>query len=298
MKYKILYSIFYLLSLLPLRVHYFFSDMLFPLIYYIIRYRRKVVRKNLVNSFPEKSLKEIKHIERKFYRFFCDYFVENIKSLSIKKENMMRRMTFGGMENVAKSFEKNQFVILYLGHFCNWEFIASLNWWLPEGAGCSQLYTKLHSDTMDRLFYTIRSRYGGENINKKDALRRIMAFKQSGQKKLIGFVSDQAPKRGNIHLWVDFLHQDTPVFTGAERIAKKVGASVYYSKVHRIKRGYYHCEMIKITDDVSKYGEHELTRHYMKMLEDDIKHEPYRWLWSHNRWKRQRNESGEIYEVE
>jgi len=124
-----------------------------------------------------------------------------------------------------------------------------------------------------------------------------MAIKQSGQKILIGFISDQAPKRGNIHLWVDFLHQDTPVFTGAERIAKKVGASIFYAKVHRIKRGYYHCKLVKVTDDVSKYGEHELTRHYMKMLEDDIKQEPYRWLWSHNRWKRQRTSSGEIITI-
>ena len=278
------------MSLLPMRVHYIFSDIMFPLIYYIIRYRRKVVRKNLTRSFPEKDMKEIKHIERKFYRFFCDYIVENIKALTISKENMMKRMSFSGIDKVAETFEHNQFIFLYLGHFCNWELVASLEWWIPEGAHCAQLYTKLHNDAMDRLFYTIRSRYGGENINKKEALRRIMAIKQSGQKTLIGFISDQAPKRESIHLWVNFMHQDTPVFTGTERIAKKVGATIFYARTHRIKRGYYHCDLIKVADDATAYGEHELTRHYMQMLEDDIRQEPYRWLWSHNRWKRQRQE--------
>ena len=288
MLYKLTYGLFYLLSLLPMRMHYVFSDMLYPLIYYLIRYRRKVVRKNLTRSFPEKDLQEVRKIERKFYRFFCDYFVENVKALTISKENMKRRMQFHDMKLISQYFAKKQFIFLYLGHFCNWELIASLQWWMSEGTRCAQLYTKLHNDTMDRIFYAIRSRYGGENINKKEALRRIMAIKQTGQKVLIGFISDQSPKRENIHLWVDFLNQDTPVFTGTERIAKKVDAAIIYGKVHRRKRGYYECEFLPMTDNVTQYPEHELTRHFMQMLEDDIRHDPARWLWTHNRWKRQR----------
>ncbi|MBR4782494.1 MAG: lysophospholipid acyltransferase family protein [Bacteroidaceae bacterium] len=272
-------------------MHYLFSDMMYPLVYYIVRYRRKIVRKNLTRSFPEKDLGEIKRIERRFYRFFCDYFVENIKALTMSKQNMQKRIVFSGEEAILHSYEKNNFIILYLGHFCNWEYVASVQWWLPEGVRSAQLYSKLHNKAMDRLFYNIRSRYGGININKKESLRRIMTLKQSGGKYFIGFVSDQAPKRENIHLWVDFLNQDTPVFTGAERIAKKIGASVYYAKVTRISRGHYHCDFQLITDDANQYKEHELTLLYMKMLEEDVRHDPARWLWSHNRWKRQRTDT-------
>lgn len=287
--YKILYSIIWLISQLPMRVLYIFSDLMYPLTYYIVRYRRGVVRKNLTRSFPEKDEKEILQIERKFYRFFCDYLVENIKALTIKKEKMMKRMVFENMELISDYFTKSNFIFLYLGHFCNWEFIASLCWWMPEGSTTAQLYTKLHSQSMDRLFYAIRSRYGGENINKKEALRRIIAMQKENKKILIGFISDQGPKRENTHLWIDFLHQDTPVFTGTERIAKKVGATVIYGKVTRIKRGYYKCEFLPITDDPNSFAEHDMTRLYMSMLEKDICHDPARWLWSHNRWKRQRN---------
>lgn len=277
------------MSLLPMRVHYLISDIMYPLVYYIVRYRRAIVRRNLTRSFPEKSLGEIKRIERKFYRFFCDYFVENIKALTISKQNMMRRMTFQNMDIVEETFKTNQFIFLYLGHFCNWEYIASLKWWMPQGTTTAQLYAKLHNDMMDRLFFKIRSRYGGENINKKESLRRIIAMQKSGQKTLIGFISDQGPKRQNIHLWVDFLHQDTPVFTGTERIAKKVNAAVIYGEVSRVKRGYYTCRFIPMTTYPNSFKEHDLTRLYMQMLEKDIIKDPSRWLWTHNRWKRQRD---------
>ena len=198
-------------------------------------------------------------------------------------------MVFENMDEVAKAFKTNQFIFLYLGHFCNWEFIASLNWWMPEGSTTAQLYSRLHNDNMDRLFYKIRSRYGGENINKRESLRRIIAIQKTGKKTLIGFISDQGPKRQNIHLWVDFLNQDTPVFTGTERIAKKVNAAVFYGEVRRVKRGYYRCHFIPMTTDPNSFKEHELTRLYMQMLEKDICKDPARWLWTHNRWKRQRD---------
>lgn len=278
-----------------MRVHYMFSDLMFPVVYYIVRYRRKVVRRNLRNSFPEKSKWELLKIERRFYRFFCDYFVETMKALTISKQNLMRRMTFEGIDRIEKTLEHKQFVFIYLGHFCNWEYIASLQWWVKKGIHCSQLYAKLHNDVMNRLFFAIRSRYGGENINKKESLRRILGMQSEGTKNIIGFISDQSPKRENIHLWMNFLNQDTPVFTGTERIAKKVDAAVYYGEVSRRKRGYYHCRFILMTEEPRSYGEHELTRHYMQMLEADIRHDPARWLWTHKRWKRHRPEGVDEY---
>ena len=60
------------LSRLPLGVLYIFADLCFPILYYLMRYRRRVVRENIARSFPEKSQSERLSIERKFYRFFCD----------------------------------------------------------------------------------------------------------------------------------------------------------------------------------------------------------------------------------
>ena len=288
--YYIFYGAVYLLSLLPMWVHYRLSDLMFVIIYHIARYRKKVVEKNLRNAFPEKSWLERKRIERKFYRFFCDYMVENVKLLTMKKENVMRRMVFEGMDDMARSFETHDFVFIYLGHYCNWEYVASLQWWSPPGVKCAQLYSALESEAFDRLFLTIRGRYGGDNINKKDSLRAIMRYRQSGQKAIIGFISDQGPKWQNIHRWMNFLNQDTPVFTGTERIAKKVNAAIYYADMSHPRRGYYRCHMRRMTDNVADYKENELTIDYMRLLEQSIREVPQFWLWTHNRWKRQRTD--------
>lgn len=288
-QYYILYGIVFLFSLLPMWLHYCFSDLLYVIIYRIIRYRRTIVRKNLCNSFPEKSKKELRYIEHRFYAFFCDYIVENIKLLTMRKSNLMRRMTFEGLDEVNQSFKEHDLVFIYLGHYCNWEYVASLQWWVPKDIHCAQLYSSLKSYAFDRLFYHIRSRYGGENIKKNESMRHIVAYRQRHEKAIIGFISDQTPRWINIHKWLDFLHQDTPVFTGTERIAKKVNAAVYYGEMSRVKRGYYKCRFRLMTNDASSMKDEQLTTSYMHLLEQSIQRGPYYWLWTHNRWKRQRS---------
>lgn len=286
--YKIFHGTVQLLSRLPFRVLYFLSDVAFIVVYHIARYRRKIVRKNLRNSFPEKSLFDILLIERRFYRFFCDYIVETLKLLTISPAQMRRHMTMSGIDALEKSLEHHTLCFIYLGHYCNWEYVATLPLWVPEGVHCAQIYSPLRDRFSDRLFYEIRTRFGGENIAKKDTFRRLVTLQQEQKKTIVGFISDQAPRRINIHDWVDFLCQDTPVFTGAERLSKKLDAAVFYCDMQRIKRGYYHCTFRLMTENPKEHPNYELTDTYMKMLQDTIRKNPPYWLWSHNRWKRKR----------
>ena len=288
----LLYWIAYALSLLPLGVHYLFSDVLYFVVYGLFHYRRGVVRKNLANSFPDKSDAERRTIEKKFYSWFCDYIVETLKSLTMPKRELMRRCRMEGVDEVMDSLQTHDYVFLYLGHYCNWEYFASFKWWADDDVRCAQLYSTLHNEAFDHLLYSIRTRYGGDNVDKRKILRQIIDYKQHGQKAVIGFISDQAPKWENIHLWTEFLHQDTPFFTGTERIARRVDAAVYYVEMHRVRRGYYRCRMQLITDDVGSLPEHELTKRYARLLEQSINEEPAYWLWSHNRWKRRRSHTG------
>ena len=296
----ILYGAVYLFSLLPLWVHYRISDLLYYIVHYIVRYRRTIVRKNLSKAFPEKTDAERRQIEKGFYSFFCDYMVENVKLVTMRKSNVMKHMVFEGMDKVAETLKNHDFLFVYLGHYCNWEYAASLQWWAPKSITCAQLYSALRNDAFDYLFYKIRSRYGGENINKNDALRTIVGYRRSGKKAIVGFISDQVPKWQNIHMWMKFLNQDTPVFTGTERIAKKLDAAVCYADMTRPRRGYYRCNFRIMTENVREFREHELTAYYMQLLERSIIKEPCFWLWSHNRWKRQRPEedkAGNVQEV-
>lgn len=291
--YYIIGGIWWLLSLLPLKILYLFSDMLYVLVHHVIGYRKKIVRKNLTNSFPEKSLDEIRQIEKGFYHFFCDYIVETIKQFSISKEEMKKRMVISGVEEMKDRMEKENktFCFIYLGHFCNWEWIASLPYWVPNDILCAQIYHPLYNKAFDKLFLRIRNKFGGECIPMKETLRRIIELRRAKQKTIIGFISDQAPKWNSIHHFVDFLNQETPVFIGTEKIAKQVDALVYYGDVKRVKRGFYTCEFKPMTEKpVKEIPDWELTDAYAHLLEEMISRHPNFWLWSHNRWKRTKEE--------
>ncbi|MCI1779716.1 MAG: acetyltransferase [Bacteroidales bacterium] len=294
--YYIFYGLWYLTSLLPFRVLYLISYFLYFIVYHVVRYRRKLVRKNLTDSFPEEDIRNIKKTERKFYAWFCDYIVETIKLASVKQSNLKKRIVFEGIEESIKALPEDKSCFVYLGHYCNWEWISSL----PLNCGgynvhFAQIYSPLKNKIMNDLFLKIRGRCGAESVAKQNVLRRILEWKQSGTRTITGFISDQVPKWNSIHYWTDFLNHDTPVFTGTERIARKMGFAVFYFDVKRVKRGYYSCRLVKITEDASLMPEFAITEKYMRMLEKTIREAPQYWLWSHNRWKRTRKEFNRMY---
>ena len=286
LKYRLVYGFFWLLSLLPMAVLYVISDFIYLIVYYVVRYRRNVVRQNIAGSFPDKDKAYVTEVERGFYHFFCDYIVENIKLFSMSKKEMMKRMTFSGLDDARQRFENGKdFLFLYLGHYGNWEWIASLQYWMPY-AHCTQIYHPLYNKIADKIFIDLREQYGGECIPMKKTLRRILQMKKEGLKVVVGFISDQLPKWNSIHHFTHFLNRETAVFTGTEEISKKIGAMVYYGRMTRPKRGYYHCDLILMTDSPEQFEDFDLTDMYMRMLETDIVENPAIWLWSHKRWRR------------
>lgn len=287
--YHILFFLLYLLSLLPMRLLYLLSDCLFFPLFHIVKYRRKVVEKQLDECFPEKSMQERRAIERQFYHFFCDYLVEVIKLFSISKKEVMRRMKFVGIEQVREELKDKKFCFLYLGHYCNWEYIASLSYWLPE-IHCGQIYHRIYNQAFDELFLKLRGQFGGESILMKDTLRRILTLRNQEKKVMIGFIADQLPKWENMHHWTTFLNHDTSFFIGAERIAKQVDAALYYVDVERVKRGYYQVRFRLMTLHPKEFPDYELTDQYARLLEESICRQPAYWLWTHKRWKRTKEE--------
>jgi KDO2-lipid IV(A) lauroyltransferase len=292
----LMFASWWVVSLLPLRLLYVLADALFFPLYYVVRYRRKVVRRNLWSAFPEKDAGEIARIERGFYHYFCDTMVETLKSFSIRKQNLMRRMTFEGIDEMVADMERQgkTFSFVYLGHYGNWEWIASLQYWVPQDYLCAQIYHPLYNKAFDRLFLRLRNRYGGECIPMKETLRRIIRLRQEKRKTIIGFISDQAPKWNSIHHWTDFLHHDTPVFTGTEKIGKQVDAVFYYTEVTRPRRGEWKCSFHPMTDADKHTPDFQITDQYIRLLEQMIQQAPQFWLWSHNRWKRTRERWEEL----
>ena len=287
----IIYLITLPLALLPFKLLYYISDLSFFSVYHIIRYRRKLVRKNLRNSFPDKTEEEIVSIEKDFYHHLCDYYFETIKLLNISDFRMKKHFVFKNEELIQYFLNDGKSVILMLGHYGNWEWVASITLWVKdENTAIGQIYRPLRNKAFDLFFLKLRARFHSIGFAKNEIYREIIKMRRAGKKWLLGFISDQRPSPHNIHYWTQFLNQDTPVLNGAEKIAKQTGAVVCYLDVKKIKRGFYEGKVKLIAENSKETEEFEITEKYMRLMEKTILRNPAYYLWSHKRWKHKRED--------
>ena len=237
------------LALLPMRALYVLSSGSYILLYHCVRYRRTLVRTNLSRAYPEKSRKEIKAIERQFYRHFCDYVVETIKLLHISDDEMRRRFRFMGMDVVERLRADGRPLFVYLGHYGNWEYVTSITLWCAPGLTACQVYHPLSGKAMDEVMLKLRSRFHSFGIPQDDTFRTLLRMKGDGEQALLGLIADQRPSKKHHEVWMSFLRQQTALITGTERIGQRMDAHFIYGDVEVVKRGYYTITMKEILPD-------------------------------------------------
>jgi len=273
--------VIYPLSLLPFSVLYKLSDIIFILLYYVIGYRRKVVFKNLCNSFPQLSTDELQKIQKNYYRHLSDLVVESIKLFSISEAEIKRRMVFINSSFLDSYFSRGQNLILAGGHLNNWELfaVAIAQEIKHEPIGIYQPFTSAY---FDKLMKKSRSKFGLKMVSTKIVKE---TFEESGSKPTITiFGVDQAPsKRSKCHT-MQFLNQETRVLFGAEKYAKEYNYHVVYGRINKIKRGYYSFEFLDVIENPASTTHGEITERINRLIERDIIASPA-WLWSHRRWK-------------
>lgn len=285
---NILKLFFWILSKLPFGVLYLFSDALFFIIYYVFGYRKKVVFKNLRNSFPEKSENEINEIAKKFYKYFPDLIVESIKMASISKQEVIDKIEIINPQEVERHFEKGKAVIGVTAHYGNWELgIFSLS--IMTDNPKLIIYKPLNNKTFNEVYNNIRTRFGATMVPMKQILRHIVKLRNVPHISM--FVADQTPVYQESDYFMNFLNQEALVYTGTERIAKLTNNPVVYCHIGRKeKRGQYYCKFTTLIEDPSLYNEHEITNIHNQFTEKMIRENPSYWLWTHNRWKRKRRD--------
>jgi Kdo2-lipid IVA lauroyltransferase/acyltransferase len=278
------YPFLWLLSLLPLRILYVISDFLmFPIVFHVIGYRKKVVYENLRNSFPEKSQEEIEQIARKFYHHFCDLIVEVIKLINISEKEYKERIKYRNPEVFTELYNKGINIIAAAAHYGNWEFLSGVTDAIPYRN--MSLYKPLSNKYYEKVITRIRTRFGAELVPMEEVTRKMLAYRRDGILTASCFIIDQTPLRHHIQYWTKFLNQDTPVFLGVEKLARSLKQAVIYVKMIPIKRGYYEFEVVKLYEDVSNVKEFEITEAHVRELEKQIIEKPEYWLWTHRRWK-------------
>lgn len=271
----------YFFSILPMGVLRQISNLGYFLLYYVFKYRKEVVYKNLRNSFPEKSDAEIEQIAKRFYMVFSDTMFETIKALTISHKALKKKCTVKNYDLVETSLNKGQSVILVLGHYGNWEW-AGGSMAVHAGLPLKAAYKPLSNPYFNKLAVRSRTRLKIVLIPKRQLLKHLTD--SASNQTLLVLIADQSPNPKE-HYWTHFLNQDTAVVTGMERIARQYNYAVYYSTIHHVKRGKYEITFKLLTDDANSLPPEQLTGMFMQELEDDIRKDPGPYLWSHRRWK-------------
>lgn len=293
---RLLYYLLILpISHLPYPALYLFSDLAFVLIFYVFKYRRKVVSENITNSFPAKDSSEIREIERRFYHHFCDLIVETLKGFTVSRNQVRARFAIRNPEVADVYCEQGKNVVFVGGHFNNWEVLAQGVGYeikhLPIG-----LYKALHNVYLDSKMKSTRER--GRLIMVPTTEASTSFETDYGEPAGIIFGIDQSPSNTARSYWMTFLNQDTPVSYGAEKYAKAYDLPVIYCTIHKVKRGHYEGELHLITEDSTNEPYGAILEKSTAKLEDDIKANPEFWLWTHRRWKAKRPQTVARQEAE
>jgi KDO2-lipid IV(A) lauroyltransferase len=274
----------FIVGQIPLFILYPLSDFLAWFTSDVIRYRYSVVQENLRNAFPELSELERKKLSKKFYVNFTDVLVESFKMLSLNPKLIPSRVKILNPELLENYQKAGRSIVAVSSHYGNWEWMGV---GLPKltGIRCLLTYKPLSSSLMERLMKEVRQLHGGELVGMQQTFRAVSSSKMPVLSLLI---SDQAPHPENAY-WTNFLHQDTPVFMGAERIAKATNSVVVFIAMRREKRGFYTLEFQELTKDPKSETEFAITEMHVRALEKLIFEDPSNWLWTHKRWKHKRN---------
>ncbi|MDB4533332.1 lysophospholipid acyltransferase family protein [Vicingaceae bacterium] len=284
--YYISLPFIYLISILPFWLLYGVSDFIYLIVYHIFGYRKKVVLNNLRNSFPDKSEKEINKICKKFYSFFCDWIVEMIKSITISKDEMIKRCHFNDTSLLDKFSSEKRKVIFVMGHFGNYE-LAAAEMAFNTNYNLHVIYKPLSNKYFNDLINKKRKRFGTQIMPMSATFKTMLGNKNSDELSATTFIADQTPSPENAY-WTSFLNQDTPIFWGTEVLASKLNYPVIYVSLNRVKRGHYKMDLELLCENPKDTQKGEISEIHTKRLEQDIKRQPEIWLWSHKRWKHQR----------
>lgn len=256
----------------------------------VVRYRIGVCTDNISSSFPEMTPAEVKKTAKGFYQFLADYFLETIKMGSMKADEMRDRMRFENIGQLNDDLRAGRNVSIFLGHFCNWEWVSTMPLWLDltTGAVPCQIYHPLSNVAADQVFGKLRTRFGATNLPMATSAKTLLEMQAKGVPSVTGYIADQTPTSRSIHHWLPFLNHDTPVFTGGEKISRKLHATAYYLDMTRTERGRYVGKFVKISDDAASEEPNAVTERYFAKLEESIRRQPSLWLWTHRRWRAKR----------
>ncbi len=265
--FLLLYPILWLLSILPFRLLYVVSDGVYVLIYYVVGYRKKIVRQNIALALPHLSAKERLQVEK----------------MTISEKEIDKRFVFTNLELYQNMEKEGKSIALMCAHYASYEWVISMNRHITfEGFA---IYKKIANQYFDKLVRDIRSKFKATLITNKQTIPTIERNSRNHHLGVYGFASDQSPQLSKTHHWATFMGIETPVHTGAEMLAKRFDMNVVFLRVRKVKRGHYEASFEHLADTVKTIPNYQISDAFLKRVETQILEAPEYYLWTHKRWK-------------
>jgi KDO2-lipid IV(A) lauroyltransferase len=277
------------MSYLPFWVLYGISDFFYILLRHVLKYRSKVITQNLKNSFPEKTETEIKNLATKFYHHLCDVMVETIKAYSMNTKQMNKRMRFTNPELLNDYYEKGKGVIMIAMHYNNWEWNGILQKHINPKI--IALYNPIRgNNALERFLLRVRGKWGVELIPVDKTRRMFVDLAKIKNPAALALGADQT-SLARSKFWTIFMNQESPFFSGPEKIAIHTNYAVVFHYPRKVKRGMYEVDFIPLFDNPKEVNPEDIMLAYIRKMEEIINKEPEYYLWSHRRWKHKRPEN-------
>lgn len=278
--FYLFYPLLYVIALMPFWALYRLSNFF----YYVLilsGYRRKVIIKNLTNSFPHKTKKEINKIYKDYYSYLSDLVLETLKTLTMSEKEAKEHCVFHNQPWLDDFYKENKSILIVMGHYGNWEW-AGPSFTLHTSYQLVVVYLPLTNPYFEKMMKRMRTKFGTKIVPAVNTLREMVANRK--QVTATALIADQTAWADKAY-WTNFLHQDTAVFTGPEKLAKKFDYPVVYMNVKRVRRGYYEITPELLVEFPKETEENEITERFINRFEKEINIMPETWLWSHRRWK-------------
>jgi Kdo2-lipid IVA lauroyltransferase/acyltransferase len=286
--YLVIYPFLWLISILPFPLLYAFSDFIYLILYYVIGYRKKTVRENLILAFPNLTDKERLIIEKKSFHHLCDMFLEMAKTMTISQKEINKRFKYTNLDVYLDLEKKGKSIALMCAHYASYEWVLSMNNHITfKGYG---IYKKIANPYFDKLVKDIRAKFKAYLITTKETKPTIEQNTITNVLGLYGFASDQTPRRSDNLYWYTFLGIETPIHFGAEMLAKRYNMNVIYLKVTKVKRGFYEASFEVLSDDVKSVPNYKISEMFIQRVEQQIYEAPEFYLWTHKRWKHKKTD--------
>ncbi|MFN6375281.1 MAG: lysophospholipid acyltransferase family protein [Chitinophagia bacterium] len=281
MKNRLLYILLYGISRIPLRGLHLLSDVIAFVVYHWIGYRKQVVLSNLAIAFPEKTPGERIAIAKAFYRNFTDAMLESIKLISAD-DKLIDSMFVISPEfvKVFQGTDKN--IQIHAMHNFNWEIVnLGISKAMPRTF--LGVYQPIINPFFEELFRKIRTRNGTVLIPANDFKNNFLPHQDKSY--ALALVADQNPGHPAKAWWLNFFGKAAPFVMGPEKAARKRDTAVVFGYFYPLKRGVYTFSAEHVTDDLSSMQPGDLTKKYIRFVEEKVRERPDNYLWSHRRWK-------------